>query len=71
MHLYLDKPALKICEKCGRPAKPHMVCPSCGFYKGREVVDVLSKLDRRSRRAREAEMAAREAEKKSANVAEK
>jgi ribosomal protein L32 len=39
-----------------------MVCPACGFYKGKEVVDVLSKLDRKERRTKEREMAAHEAQ---------
>ncbi|MDR2847324.1 MAG: 50S ribosomal protein L32 [Mycoplasmataceae bacterium] len=28
------------CSKCGKPIKPHRVCPYCGFYKNRKVVDV-------------------------------
>ena len=57
MHLFLKQPNLLTCSKCGKPVKSHVVCPACGFYKGKEVVDVLSKLDRRTRRAKEAEMA--------------
>ncbi len=26
------------CPECGEPAMPHRVCPSCGNYKGRQVV---------------------------------
>lgn len=40
----------------------HIVCPACGFYKGKEVIDVLSKLDRRQRRAKEMEIAKTQAE---------
>jgi large subunit ribosomal protein L32 len=25
------------CENCSAPMISHRVCPSCGFYKGREV----------------------------------
>lgn len=25
------------CPKCQEPKMPHHVCPSCGFYNGREV----------------------------------
>lgn len=28
------------CPNCGDMRLPHHVCPNCGFYKGREVVDV-------------------------------
>jgi len=61
MHIFIEKPNLLVCSKCGKPVKSHIVCPACGFYKGKEVVDVLSKLDRRQRRAKEAEMAKVEA----------
>jgi len=27
-----------VCPECGEPAMPHRVCPSCGNYKGRQVV---------------------------------
>ena len=30
------------CPQCTEPMLPHRVCPSCGFYKGREVVEVSS-----------------------------
>jgi large subunit ribosomal protein L32 len=26
------------CSNCGSTIKPHHVCPSCGFYRGRQVV---------------------------------
>ena len=61
MHIFIEKPNLLACSKCGKPVKSHTVCPACGFYKGKEVVDVLSKLDRRQRRAKEVEMAKVEA----------
>ena len=28
------------CTVCAKPAKPHCVCPSCGIYKGKQVVTV-------------------------------
>ncbi len=27
------------CSKCGDPKIPHRVCPSCGYYGGKAVVD--------------------------------
>jgi len=29
---------LVACSNCGEMRLPHTVCPSCGFYKGREIV---------------------------------
>ncbi len=26
------------CDNCGEPTLPHRVCPSCGQYKGKEVI---------------------------------
>lgn len=31
------------CPKCAAPALPHTVCPKCGFYKGKEMVNTLKK----------------------------
>jgi large subunit ribosomal protein L32 len=36
----LDAPARSTCPRCGNAKVPHTVCPSCGFYKNRVVVDV-------------------------------
>ena len=36
-HLYV--PGLAECPKCHEKKLPHQVCPQCGYYKGREVVD--------------------------------
>ena len=62
MHLFLKKPAYVKCPKCGSAVLPHIVCSSCGFYKGREVVNVLQKLDRKERKRKEKEMKAMEKE---------
>jgi large subunit ribosomal protein L32 len=28
------------CPECKAPAAPHRVCPSCGMYKGKQVLTV-------------------------------
>ncbi|HSV86422.1 MAG TPA: 50S ribosomal protein L32 [Levilinea sp.] len=28
------------CSNCAEMRLPHTVCPSCGFYQGREIVEV-------------------------------
>jgi len=43
MHIHLEKPSLATCPQCKEKKLPHMVCKACGYYKGREVVDVLKK----------------------------
>ncbi len=37
-HDALSAPAVSRCSECGAPKPPHRICPSCGFYRGREVV---------------------------------
>ena len=39
-HWTLKQPTLARCQRCSSPKLPHTVCPSCGHYKGRKVVDV-------------------------------
>ena len=35
-------PAYSECPQCHQPKLPHRVCPKCGQYKGREVVEVVA-----------------------------
>jgi large subunit ribosomal protein L32 len=37
-HLHRAAAALTECPRCHSPRLSHRVCPSCGFYKGREAV---------------------------------
>ena len=36
----ISAPARSECPQCGEAKLPHRVCPNCGFYKDREVVEV-------------------------------
>ncbi|HYN32081.1 MAG TPA: 50S ribosomal protein L32 [Ilumatobacteraceae bacterium] len=36
----LNVPARSLCPRCGNAKTPHTVCPSCGWYRDRVVVDV-------------------------------
>jgi large subunit ribosomal protein L32 len=37
-HDKVTAPNLGPCPNCGDVMVPHRVCPSCGHYKGREVI---------------------------------
>jgi len=39
-HDALTAPSLSECPHCHEPKMPHRVCPHCGYYKGRAVVEV-------------------------------
>lgn len=64
MHIFLESPALTYCPKCGKPKLPHIVCKYCGYYKGREVINILEKLEKKERKKREKEIAKHEKEGK-------
>jgi large subunit ribosomal protein L32 len=36
----LEVPARSICPQCSRAKLPHTVCLNCGFYGGRQALDV-------------------------------
>jgi large subunit ribosomal protein L32 len=62
-HMALKPLNLVSCLKCNSLILPHSMCPNCGYYKGRQVVDVLAKLDKKERKKREKML--RESENKS------
>ncbi|PLX79842.1 MAG: 50S ribosomal protein L32 [Desulfuromonas sp.] len=37
-HDSLNVPGISTCPQCKEPKLPHRVCPSCGSYKGKDVV---------------------------------
>ena len=36
------------CKQCGNPIASHRVCPKCGFYKGRPVLQIKTKEKKKS-----------------------
>jgi large subunit ribosomal protein L32 len=69
MHIYITPPVLTICQKCKKPVRPHTICRYCGYYKGREFINVLGKLTKKEQKAREKEMnKAEKGEAKNASV---
>lgn len=64
MHIFLKNPSLTVCSKCKSKVLPHTVCQNCGYYNGREVIDVLGKLSKKEKKKREKETEAREKEEK-------
>jgi len=48
-HHALKKVNLIKCGKCGKSIKPHHACSNCGYYNGKEVIDVMKKLSKKER----------------------
>jgi len=61
-HHALTKARFTLCSRCGKEILPHRVCANCGYYAGRQVIDVLAKLDKKERKKKEKELHAHEAE---------
>lgn len=36
----LKAPVTLTCKNCGETVKAHHACPSCGYYKGRQVIKI-------------------------------
>jgi len=64
MHIFIEKPNLVKCQKCGYFILPHIVCQNCGYYKGVEVIDVLKKLTKKEKKLKQKEIDQKGAEDK-------
>jgi large subunit ribosomal protein L32 len=60
MHIHLSKPTLTECSQCKEKKVMHTVCDACGYYKGREVIDVFKKDKKKEEKVKQA----KEVEKK-------
>jgi large subunit ribosomal protein L32 len=43
-HDALSAPSSSLCPNCGEVKLPHRVCGHCGYYRGREVIEVKETL---------------------------
>ncbi len=41
-HWKLTAPNVIDCPQCAEPMMPHRICLKCGFYKGREILEISS-----------------------------
>ena len=61
-HHALKTRVFPVCSHCGTAGTPHTVCANCGYYRGRQVIDVLAQLDKKERKKKEKELHAHEEE---------
>ena len=52
-HFALKKFTLIKCSHCARRIRPHVICPHCGYYRGRAVLKIASKVEKRSKKSKE------------------
>lgn len=49
-HHALKTPTLAVCSHCQAHHRPHHMCLSCGYYNGRQVIDLEAKAKAREER---------------------
>lgn len=55
-HHALKTAQFVVCKKCGSQSVPHTICVNCGEYKGRQVIDVMAKLNKKEQKIKEQEI---------------
>lgn len=60
MHIFIKKPSLTVCPKCGKPVLAHVTCKNCGFYKGTEVIDIMKKMTKKEKKTKQKEIESKE-----------
>ena len=56
MHQFIRPTALTTCQKCGKPVQPHIICKNCGYYKGKEFLNVMAKLSKKEQKLKAKEL---------------
>lgn len=51
-HHSLTEPRLSKCARCGSSHLRHRACGVCGEYRGKQVIDVQSKIEKKNERAK-------------------
>ena len=49
-HHALKSTGFSICDNCKVFKKNHTVCASCGFYRGKKVLDLVKKAEKKQRK---------------------
>ena len=49
-HHALTAPRLSTCEHCKQSHLRHRVCGNCGFYRGKEVVDITARVEAKAKK---------------------
>lgn len=47
MNSKLFASSMSVCSQCKKPILPHRVCPHCGYYKGKPVLVMKTKEEKK------------------------
>jgi len=53
-HHALDEARFSKCGHCGTQHKSHTVCMKCGYYNGRQVINLTAKVEKKAKKAKAA-----------------
>ncbi len=51
-HHALKGKVFTTCTNCQAPKETHIVCNHCGFYRGRKVLDVVKKVEKKQAKSK-------------------
>lgn len=51
-HHALKGAAKAVCSHCGALRAPHTACASCGMYRGRKVIDIVARVEKKQARTK-------------------
>jgi large subunit ribosomal protein L32 len=51
----IEAPTFNECPQCHAPRRPHRVCPECGYYARRQVIEPDSGLSAREAQSQESQ----------------
>lgn len=51
-HHALKKTNFTSCSHCKALKKPHVVCSACGHYKGKKVLDLVKKTEKKQKKVK-------------------
>lgn len=49
-HYKLEATELSKCTQCGKSRIPHRICPHCGYYKGKQVIEIKTVAEKKKER---------------------
>ena len=51
-HHALKSTSFTKCENCKALKRRHTVCGACGFYRGKKIVDLVKKIEKKQKKAK-------------------